>query len=252
MIHAIWLRPLPACLSPCLPRSVCPPTPPCPTLPHNPLSCSTSLHYIRCLKPNSQQVAGRFDASLVLHQLRCCGVLEVARIAAAGYPTRYLHAEFAARYRELLPELGSGVWCVQGLAGGLAPCLLVGIVRQWACMAAGLCCRVASLTAADRCAATQRFTPCSRPAACWSGRLGCVQAPADALLHRALPVPDWQEQAVLQGGGPGPAGGRCGAHAEVGRRVGGSLSSPARLPDCTRCWSGCAVLRPWHAPLPGY
>ena len=73
--------------------------------------CSTSLHYIRCLKPNSQQVAGRFDASLVLHQLRCCGVLEVARIAAAGYPTRYLHAEFAARYRELLPELGSGGWC---------------------------------------------------------------------------------------------------------------------------------------------
>jgi hypothetical protein len=28
---------------------------------------------------------------MVLHQLRCCGVLEVARIARAGFPTRYTH-----------------------------------------------------------------------------------------------------------------------------------------------------------------
>ena len=65
---------------------------------------------MRCIKPNSQQVAGSFDAPLILHQLRCCGVLEVARIARAGYPTRYLHAEFAMRYKQLLPELGPGVW----------------------------------------------------------------------------------------------------------------------------------------------
>lgn len=71
--------------------------------------CSTALHFVRCIKPNSQQVAGSFDAQLILHQLRCCGVLEVARIARAGYPTRYLHAEFAMRYKHLLPELGPGV-----------------------------------------------------------------------------------------------------------------------------------------------
>ncbi|PRW61206.1 myosin-1-like isoform X1 [Chlorella sorokiniana] len=69
---------------------------------------ATALHFVRCIKPNSQQVAGSFDAPLILHQLRCCGVLEVARIARAGYPTRYLHAEFAARYKHLLPELGPG------------------------------------------------------------------------------------------------------------------------------------------------
>lgn len=75
--------------------------------PPSPLG-STALHFVRCIKPNSRQEAGQFDAGLVLHQLRCCGVLEVARIAQAGYPTRYLHHEFAARYRDLLPDKGAG------------------------------------------------------------------------------------------------------------------------------------------------
>ncbi|KAL4423973.1 hypothetical protein ABPG75_001274 [Micractinium tetrahymenae] len=78
---------------------------------------ATALHFVRCIKPNSRQEAGHFDAGLVLHQLRCCGVLEVARIAQAGYPTRYLHHEFAARYRDLLPDKGAG----QG-ADGLEVC----------------------------------------------------------------------------------------------------------------------------------
>ena len=32
---------------------------------------------MRCIKPNGLQVAATFDAPLTLHQLRCCGVLEV-------------------------------------------------------------------------------------------------------------------------------------------------------------------------------
>lgn len=79
-------------------------------------TCSTALHFVRCIKPNSQQVAGAFGAPLVLHQLRCCGVLEVARIARAGYPTRHLHHEFAARYKVLLPELGPGARGASGWA----------------------------------------------------------------------------------------------------------------------------------------
>ena len=35
-----------------------------------------------------------FDQAMILQQLRCCGVLEVVRIAKAGYPTRYLHKRF--------------------------------------------------------------------------------------------------------------------------------------------------------------
>ncbi|PSC73257.1 myosin-1-like [Micractinium conductrix] len=69
---------------------------------------STSLHFVRCIKPNGGQEAGRFETPLILHQLRCCGVLEVARIAQAGYPTRYLHADFAQRYFVLLPGGGAG------------------------------------------------------------------------------------------------------------------------------------------------
>lgn len=65
---------------------------------------------MRCIKPNSAQVPDRFDAPLVLHQLRCCGVLEVTRIARAGYPTRYAHSAFAERYRVLLHGRKGGLW----------------------------------------------------------------------------------------------------------------------------------------------
>ena len=63
---------------------------------------------MRCIKPNGLQVAATFDAPLTLHQLRCCGVLEVTRIARAGYPTRYLHRQFAERYHVLLHGAGEG------------------------------------------------------------------------------------------------------------------------------------------------
>ena len=41
---------------------------------------------------------------MILQQLRCCGVLEVVRIAKAGYPTRYPHKTFVKRYIELMPR----------------------------------------------------------------------------------------------------------------------------------------------------
>jgi hypothetical protein len=62
----------------------------------------TELHFVRCIKPNNDQAQEDYDAALVLHQLRCCGITEVARIARAGYPTRYAHAQFAQRYSALL------------------------------------------------------------------------------------------------------------------------------------------------------
>lgn len=71
-------------------------------------NCRTELHFVRCVKPNAAQVPSTFDAGLVLHQLRCCGVLEVTRIARAGYPTRYLHQEFADRYGVLLTPKARG------------------------------------------------------------------------------------------------------------------------------------------------
>lgn len=65
-------------------------------------SCRTELHFVRCIKPNAGQKPADFEAPMALQQLRCCGVLEVTRIARAGYPTRYLHRQFAQRYHALL------------------------------------------------------------------------------------------------------------------------------------------------------
>ncbi|KAJ1663169.1 Myosin type-2 heavy chain 1 [Coemansia sp. RSA 1813] len=62
----------------------------------------TESHYIRCIKPNDAKAAWRFDAPMVLSQLRACGVLETIRISCAGYPSRLPIPEFIHRYRVLL------------------------------------------------------------------------------------------------------------------------------------------------------
>ncbi|CAN1239207.1 VIII-2 [Linum grandiflorum] len=65
---------------------------------------NTSPHFIRCIKPNRKQLPGAYEEDLVLQQLLCCGVMEVMRIARAGYPSRMTHPEFSGRYGLLLPE----------------------------------------------------------------------------------------------------------------------------------------------------
>ncbi|GLT83396.1 hypothetical protein SLE2022_016880 [Rubroshorea leprosula] len=68
---------------------------------------NTAPHFIRCIKPNTKQLPGKYEEDLVLQQLRCCGILEVVRISRCGYPSRIAHQEFAERYGFLL--LGSNV-----------------------------------------------------------------------------------------------------------------------------------------------
>ncbi|XP_062189417.1 myosin-3-like [Phragmites australis] len=63
---------------------------------------STTPHFIRCIQPNSKQRPRLFEHDLILHQLKCCGVLEVVRISRTGYPTRMTHQQFAERYGFLL------------------------------------------------------------------------------------------------------------------------------------------------------
>jgi myosin-5 len=58
----------------------------------------TDIHYIRCIKPNDQKQPWGMDRSLVLSQLRACGVLETVRISCSGYPSRWTYEEFARRW----------------------------------------------------------------------------------------------------------------------------------------------------------
>uniref|UniRef100_A0A8C8ZIC2 Unconventional myosin-XIX n=1 Tax=Prolemur simus TaxID=1328070 RepID=A0A8C8ZIC2_PROSS len=49
---------------------------------------STTPHYIRCIKPNSQGQAQTFLREEVLSQLEACGLVETIHISAAGFPIR--------------------------------------------------------------------------------------------------------------------------------------------------------------------
>ncbi|KAJ1748397.1 Myosin type-2 heavy chain 1 [Coemansia sp. RSA 1821] len=65
---------------------------------------ATDSHYIRCIKPNEAKEAWKFDAPMVLAQLRACGVLETIRISCAGYPSRLPIPDFILRYGVLLND----------------------------------------------------------------------------------------------------------------------------------------------------
>lgn len=69
---------------------------------------STQPHFVRCILPNHKKKPKQFNASLVLDQLRCNGVLEGIRIARTGFPNRLPFAEFRARYEVLCPRMPKG------------------------------------------------------------------------------------------------------------------------------------------------
>lgn len=59
---------------------------------------STTVHYVRCIKPNSEKSPDTFDLAGVSSQLRCQGILEAIRISRAAYPNRLLHLQLLQRY----------------------------------------------------------------------------------------------------------------------------------------------------------
>ncbi|XP_042305446.1 myosin-1B isoform X3 [Sceloporus undulatus] len=62
---------------------------------------STHPHFVRCLIPNETKTPGAMEHELVLHQLRCNGVLEGIRICRKGFPSRIIYGDFKQRYRIL-------------------------------------------------------------------------------------------------------------------------------------------------------
>ncbi|XP_042561500.1 myosin heavy chain, fast skeletal muscle-like [Clupea harengus] len=64
------------------------------------LKC-THPHFVRCLIPNETKTPGVMDNHLVIHQLRCNGVLEGIRICRKGFPSRISYGDFKQRYKIL-------------------------------------------------------------------------------------------------------------------------------------------------------
>nr|XP_033500849.1 myosin-4-like [Epinephelus lanceolatus] len=62
---------------------------------------TTHPHFVRCLIPNETKTPGAMENQLVIHQLRCNGVLEGIRICRKGFPSRILYGDFKQRYRIL-------------------------------------------------------------------------------------------------------------------------------------------------------
>ena len=66
---------------------------------------ATDPHFVRCIIPNEIKKPGYMEWNLVLHQLRCNGVLEGIRICRKGFPSRLPYDEFVTRYVVLAPEV---------------------------------------------------------------------------------------------------------------------------------------------------
>jgi myosin protein heavy chain len=65
---------------------------------------ATHPSFVRCLIPNELKKSGLLDASLVMNQLTCNGVLEGIRICRKGFPNRTVHEDFKQRYALLAPD----------------------------------------------------------------------------------------------------------------------------------------------------
>ncbi len=76
---------------------------------------ATAPHYVRCLKPNDENVSDNFHRIRTTEQLRYGGVLEAVRVARSGFPVRLIHADFYVRYRCLANPSGNTNRFAKGL-----------------------------------------------------------------------------------------------------------------------------------------
>ncbi|KAE9048196.1 Unconventional myosin-Va [Phytophthora rubi] len=59
---------------------------------------STEVHYVRCIKPNSEKSPNTYEIDSVVSQLRCAGVVEAIRITRAAFPNKMAHEKFLRRF----------------------------------------------------------------------------------------------------------------------------------------------------------
>merc|ERR1712212_879950 len=58
----------------------------------------TEPHFIRCIVPNTHKRPLETETPLIMHQLKCNGVLEGIRVCMLGFPNRIRYADYKMRY----------------------------------------------------------------------------------------------------------------------------------------------------------
>ncbi|KAJ6216171.1 hypothetical protein RDWZM_007328 [Blomia tropicalis] len=67
------------------------------------LLASKEPWYVRCIKPNDNQLPNRFDNQIVSHQIKYLGLMENLRVRRAGFAYRRQFDSFLDRYKCLCP-----------------------------------------------------------------------------------------------------------------------------------------------------
>jgi len=73
------------------------------------LLSSTTPYFIRCVKPNMAKTPNTWDVEHIGEQLAYSGMYETIKIRRMGYPTRFAHNDFIARYKCLAPASAANV-----------------------------------------------------------------------------------------------------------------------------------------------
>nr|XP_018671672.1 unconventional myosin-IXa isoform X2 [Ciona intestinalis] len=60
--------------------------------------------FVRCIQPNSKKAALKLDDKLVLHQLRCSGLLQTIQLHQSRYPERMSLEKFSSQFKLLMPH----------------------------------------------------------------------------------------------------------------------------------------------------
>merc|ERR1711992_145952 len=64
----------------------------------------TEPHFIRCIVPNTHKKPLETETPLIMHQLKCNGVLEGIRVCMLGFPNRIRYCDYKMRYMVLGAE----------------------------------------------------------------------------------------------------------------------------------------------------
>ncbi|CAM9398169.1 unnamed protein product [Pylaiella littoralis] len=62
----------------------------------------TEPHYIRCVKPNEEQLPMSFQGGYILEQLNWMGMVQIVEIRQRGFSVRYPHNEFVCKYGRIV------------------------------------------------------------------------------------------------------------------------------------------------------